>query len=302
MHKISCSIYYPHYKLHTLAKYGLMTIFNKICNGSGTCAFNYFLSTYKGENTVLQIYLQGKDKINPAKKMIVSTTNDFFKKYKSEYMDESLPLNHIFLNIPPNNVQYWHREPFKERKILDSNEYNELGIRSKSSHLCVIQLAKLHNLGQKEIFSFYIKQLLIFHYVMNKLGTGHFTSFLKNIMIRIKEIQHDWLPQIRHLEREAKRNYADDESCYSNIFKMFLYGIDSNNNKSDDNLITDMWISVIHDAIRAKLSRSTASLEEFLAEFFIIITQKISLQAEILITSIGIVNEFFKRNDISDVI
>jgi len=296
INRILCSVYYPHSKLSTLLKHGVLPLFESLYTRKEIFAFNYFLSMYKGENIVLQWYYNRNDNPDYLKRMVETNITDFLLNYRSEYIKEALPVNRLFLNMQPNTVHFWDRDPFIDRQIFNNNEDAELQFRTTLSHLCLIELSRRENLGGEEIFTVYIQLLLIFLSLHNGLVTGRFTHFLEKLLDKIKGIKHDSLLQINRIEHKIHKDYLEFKDYYSNHFKSLLSIIDSGDTKFGDTIVTGKWISFIKDVMMVNNRESNKPPDEFMINLFLIISQKISLHVDRLIASISMIREFHVRN------
>jgi len=293
--RILCSVYYPHSNLGVLARDGILPIFDLLHARKKIRAFRYFLSMHKGENIVLMWYPVDQNQKDFLKRMIETKINDFLLKSIAEYKEETFPLSRIFLNIQPNTVHFWDHDPFSDWRLFNNNEDAEIRIRSIISHLCLIEVSKTNNLEIEEISTLYFQLLLIFLRENDKSGNGQFEHFIEKLLDTIKEMKQDSLFEINRVQGIAQQRYRQYEDDYTNLIISLASKIDTEENKPGNTTIIEKWKSAIHDAVKVKGRESPTMSDEFMVQLFIIISQKISLRIDRLITSIVIFNELKSR-------
>jgi hypothetical protein len=251
---------------------------------------------YKGENIVLQCCFNREDKLNYIEKMIKEEINVFLLKFRSAWIEEQLPLDRLFLDIKPNTLHFWDKDPFQERQVFVAGTDKEIDIQTKLSHICLIELSGRSHLDCEEVFKLYVKIFLVFQHVLISYGKEYYTNFLRKLLDRIKGLKYEWLMEFNQLEIKALQDYQQDESSYFSLFTSMMSMTNSKDDKSVDVIDTAKWISIINEAVLDNNYRSRLPSYEFLINLFIIISQKISQQMDILITSLVMIREFHMKN------
>jgi hypothetical protein len=117
-------------------------------------------------------------------------------------------------------------------------------------------------------------------------------DFLVMFLNKIKEIQYDWIEQIHEIENTAKKLYNYNKEHYFDLFSKMISRIDAKENNSGNAIRIPEWVSIFNKAFSINNIDSSQSYEDFIANFLLIVTQKISQQLDQLIAAIVMINEF----------
>jgi hypothetical protein len=277
MSLILFSVYYPHAMRTLLIEKAITPLLTKL----HYTAFDFFLSTYKGEN--ITIKLNGIHR--SSKNAIQKNFDVFFGDYSVESSKVRLPVNRQFLDFGANTLHIWDFNPFK----VGQRELDRIAVETHHSLLstkCLSILVKVKAWSETSSFQVFTDLLLAALSYLSysesdaEVFLGIMQSDLEKKLKQQKETYEKYLlkgigifernrDSIMQYYERIERTVRDEEPADTEIRE---------------------WMAIIKVWIEYKRQKNQNSIEQALASLVMDASQKIDLNPSGLIMAVGLLS------------
>lgn len=292
METLVCTVYYPHNRLRLLIREAVFPMLERIKEYPEFRLINFRLSAYKGENIILWFECSDANSREKLRDYINAGMHEFIiARTETNARPAEFPLKKLFMDIPPNSIHFWDKHPFKTVTFSGSDAETDRQVQSLISRQCLNHLFNSGNESGQDLYKLFIQLIIIFNLVCYG-NTVHVPDFVNRVLLKIKSLKKNSLEAVSLMEGKYRndyyRNRQQTDQQVSEMIRLFRSPMNSSHN-----LLALDWVKLFKEIKNMRISNSSAGQLQFYAEIFIEISQKLSLEADMLIKAMLNLNLFF---------